>query len=141
MKTISDDARLVARLRAQFPNVPDEVLMRNGLITSPDAFEQHDPMLLQPVRHPPAVAVPEYSPPSSVSRTPRVAESSSDLDLIEVVHQAIVLRKQQGLTQRAFAAELGISVRTLQEWERGRRCPTQAARSLLQRYVDEQTHR
>jgi putative transcriptional regulator len=35
------------------------------------------------------------------------------------------------LSQSRFAALLGISVRTLQEWEQGRRSPTGAAKTLL----------
>lgn len=35
------------------------------------------------------------------------------------------------LSQPQFAALLGVSVRTLQDWEQGRREPTGAARSLL----------
>jgi len=35
------------------------------------------------------------------------------------------------LTQSQFAALLGVSVRTLQEWEQGRRAPSGAAKTLL----------
>lgn len=41
------------------------------------------------------------------------------------------IREQVGLSQSAFAALLGVSVRTLQDWEQGRRKPTGPARSLL----------
>ena len=37
-----------------------------------------------------------------------------------------------GLTQEQFAALLGISVRTLRNWEQGRRVPEGPARVLLQ---------
>lgn len=37
-----------------------------------------------------------------------------------------------GLTQQQFAALLGISVRTLRNWEQGRRVPEGPARVLLQ---------
>jgi putative transcriptional regulator len=37
-----------------------------------------------------------------------------------------------GLTQAQFAAMLGISVRTLRNWEQGRRVPQGPARVLLQ---------
>jgi putative transcriptional regulator len=36
-----------------------------------------------------------------------------------------------GLSQQAFAALLGVSARTLQDWEQGRRSPTGAAKTLL----------
>lgn len=41
------------------------------------------------------------------------------------------VRKRTGLPQAAFAKLLGVSVRTLQEWEQGRRAPSGAARTLL----------
>ncbi len=40
-------------------------------------------------------------------------------------------RARVGLSQNAFAALLGVSARTLQDWEQGRREPTGAARTLL----------
>jgi len=40
-------------------------------------------------------------------------------------------RARTGLSQARFAAVLGVSTRTLQEWEQGRRKPTGAARALL----------
>jgi putative transcriptional regulator len=36
-----------------------------------------------------------------------------------------------GLSQQAFALLLGVSARTLQDWEQGRREPTGAAKTLL----------
>ncbi len=41
------------------------------------------------------------------------------------------VREKSGLSQAAFAALLGVSPRTLQDWEQGRRRPTGPARSLL----------
>lgn len=41
-------------------------------------------------------------------------------------------RAQVGLSQMDFANLLGVSARTLQDWEQGRREPTGAARTLLQ---------
>lgn len=40
-------------------------------------------------------------------------------------------RKRTGLSQARFAQLLGVSVRTLQDWEQGRRAPYGAARTLL----------
>jgi putative transcriptional regulator len=40
-------------------------------------------------------------------------------------------RASVGLSQREFAVLLGVSARTLQDWEQGRREPTGAARTLL----------
>lgn len=42
------------------------------------------------------------------------------------------IRENYKLSQRQFAALLGISVATLQNWEQGRRAPKGAARVLLQ---------
>lgn len=40
-------------------------------------------------------------------------------------------RTAVGLSQQKFAELMGISKRTLQEWEQGRRVPTGAARTLI----------
>lgn len=40
-------------------------------------------------------------------------------------------RTRVGLSQQEFARLLGVSARTLQDWEQGRREPTGAARLLL----------
>ncbi len=44
------------------------------------------------------------------------------------------LREKAGVSQRAFAAMLGVSNRTLQDWEQGRRTPTGPAMNLLRLY-------
>ena len=41
-------------------------------------------------------------------------------------------RQKTGLSQSRFAELLGVSVRTLQDWEQGRRKPSRAAISLIQ---------
>ena len=48
-----------------------------------------------------------------------------------VFSPTIEARKQTGLSQSQFAALLGVSVRTLQGWEQGRKQPSGAARTLL----------
>ena len=75
----------------------------------------------------------------------RAYESKRDLaaELFESVQQmkagktqvvsspAIEARERTGLSQSQFAALLGVSVRTLQGWEQGRKQPSGAARTLL----------
>jgi putative transcriptional regulator len=41
------------------------------------------------------------------------------------------IREKTGLSKERFATLLGVSVRTIQDWERGRRAPSGAARTLL----------
>jgi putative transcriptional regulator len=72
-------------------------------------------------------------------------EASRDLaaDLLQAVREmkaglvvpvstpAVEARQKAGLSQSQFAALLGVSVRTLQGWEQGRKEPSGAARTLL----------
>jgi putative transcriptional regulator len=41
------------------------------------------------------------------------------------------IRERAGLSQSEFARLIGVSVRTLQDWEQGRRTPSGPARALL----------
>ena len=50
---------------------------------------------------------------------------------ITTVPPVATVREATGLSQPRFAELLGVSVRTLQEWEQGRRAPSGAARTLL----------
>ena len=47
------------------------------------------------------------------------------------VPDVVEIRTKSGLSQSKFAQMLGVSVRTLQDWEQGRRSPSGAARTLL----------
>jgi putative transcriptional regulator len=47
------------------------------------------------------------------------------------VPEAAQARALVGLSQQEFALLLGVSARTLQDWEQGRRAPTGAAKTLL----------
>lgn len=44
---------------------------------------------------------------------------------------ALAARERTGLSQARFAELLGVSVRTLREWEQGRRQPSGAAHTLF----------
>ena len=54
-----------------------------------------------------------------------------DVGRVITVPAVASIRAGTGLSQAKFASLLGVSVRTLQEWEQGRRAPTGAARTLL----------
>ena len=48
-----------------------------------------------------------------------------------VMSSVISARKKSGLSQTEFAKLFGVSVRTLQDWEQGRRQPSGAAKTLI----------
>lgn len=51
---------------------------------------------------------------------------------VQVITSPVIeARKKTGLSQSQFAALLGVSIRTLQGWEQGRKQPSGAARTLL----------
>lgn len=49
-----------------------------------------------------------------------------------VRNDIITARNNLGLSQSQFASLLGVSKRTLEQWEQGRREPSQAAQRLVQ---------
>ena len=50
---------------------------------------------------------------------------------IEAKSYVVDVRIKSGLSQAEFAAALGVSKRTLEQWEQGRRKPSGAAKQLL----------
>jgi putative transcriptional regulator len=51
---------------------------------------------------------------------------------VRVISSPVIeARNKTGLSQSQFAALMGVSVRTLQGWEQGRKQPSGAARTLL----------
>jgi putative transcriptional regulator len=58
------------------------------------------------------------------------AEKRGRVTAVEV-NDVAQARHKAGLSQSQFAEVLGISKRTLQEWEQGRRSPSGAAQALI----------
>ncbi len=75
----------------------------------------------------------EPLPDGSVRRTVALADGAIQKQevLVGPQWQLMALRTQAGLSQSEFARATGVSVRTLQEWEQGRKIPSGAAQSLL----------
>ena len=75
----------------------------------------------------------EPLPDGSVRRTVALADGAIQKQevLVGPQWQLMALRTQSGLSQSEFARATGGSVRTLQEWEQGRKIPSGAAQSLL----------
>lgn len=56
----------------------------------------------------------------------------------DITRQVCCLRQRLKLTQQELAKQLGISSRTLQDWEQGRRQPSGPGRALLLQWIDQQ---
>lgn len=60
-----------------------------------------------------------------------VSEMVAKKGVTVIVSPVVSARVKSGLSQSQFSALLGVSVRTLQEWEQGRRKPSKAAQTLI----------
>lgn len=60
-----------------------------------------------------------------------IQASQTSLVIKNTIPDIYEARTAVGLSQQEFANLMGISKRTLQEWEQGRRVPTGAARTLI----------
>jgi putative transcriptional regulator len=69
----------------------------------------------------------------SLRRVITAADGIIESDEVITAEKAHVLaaRAATGLSQTAFSRLLGVSLRTLQEWEQGRKTPSGAAATLL----------
>lgn len=72
-------------------------------------------------------------PDGSVRRVITRRDGTIEKDEVIPAERALVAlaRAATGLSQATFARLLGVSVRTLQEWEQGRKAPSGAAVTLL----------
>jgi putative transcriptional regulator len=72
-------------------------------------------------------------PDGSIRRVITRRDGTIEKDEIIPAERAMVVaaRAATGLSQATFARLLGVSVRTLQEWEQGRKTPSGAAATLL----------
>jgi DNA-binding transcriptional regulator YiaG len=84
--------------------------------------------MLRPVRK----TVLELQPDGSIIRKVTDRAGNVAVDTISAEQRlSLEARIRLEMSQQQFAAMLGISVRTLHEWEQGRREPSGAARTLL----------
>lgn len=60
-----------------------------------------------------------------------MCEGKSAREVLVPLPAPAEIRSRSGLSQASFARLLGVSARTLQQWEQGRRQPTGAARTVL----------
>ncbi len=79
---------------------------------------------------------PAPPPPKRYLANPPANENLSEHAVLGVelklgANTVIEARRSTGLSQAEFASALGISKRTLQEWEQGRRAPSGAAQALI----------
>jgi putative transcriptional regulator len=90
--------------------------------------------LLQSVRQMKAGAMTrktEYIPQNDNTIRRLITLSDGTVERDEILSGIACTRMKSKLSQSQFAKLLGISVRTLQEWEQGRKQPSGAAKTLL----------
>ena len=66
-----------------------------------------------------------------------VWEEIEKMEEMKETNVFIALRKTTGLSQAKFAAQFGIPVATLRDWEQGRRNPPSYVESMLTRAVED----
>lgn len=101
-----------------------------------------------PMHHPSPWRSPLGAQPPTASTSPRLAtDPLGDHRLAmlarkeptrRLVRDVIALRRLRKLSQAALADELGVSKRTWQEWEQGRRLPSGVGKALLERWASDQ---
>lgn len=72
---------------------------------------------------------------SSLSPSAATCHTNASRQGTELMAAVIARRRALGLTQAEFAARLGVSLRTYQEWEQGRRQPSRPAETMLRRQL------
>lgn len=90
---------------------------------------------LHEVRHGEWTRKTEFTPQADGSVRRVVTRHDGTVEKDEMIPpekaQVAIARAATGLSQAAFAKLLGVSVRTLQDWEQGRRIPSGAVATLL----------
>lgn len=61
----------------------------------------------------------------------QAVEEMKSGEVLPIASPVLDARNATGLSQTTFASLLGVSVRTLQDWENGRKRPSGAARTLI----------
>jgi putative transcriptional regulator len=67
----------------------------------------------------------------AISFSPGQLRGRNSADRVEDAAYARNVRGRTGLTQAAFAAQIGVPVETVRNWEQGKRSPRGPARALL----------
>lgn len=150
----TDEEIFAASLRARFPNHAERVISETDLpirtiassiypttagsidsIPATKIGQTKSSQLLSREERPPSMR--RVTRSTSEASASESAQKPEDLSTKEVVDAVRSLRQRLCYTQRGFAEKLGISPRTLQDWEQGRRQPSGPAKTFLQRGLKE----